>query len=166
VGGAELIDRDRRLPGHVKVEREALALLLTKPDDAGPRLADANEEEFTSPVRREVFRRALELLSSGRPADAAGAAGLSPDAQALFTELTMMDIPEDDLDARVREVFTRVRLFALERDIKTRRNTLQDVNPLEDPERHDALFTELVALEARRRDLLRLLQNEPEEVEA
>lgn len=166
VGGAELIDRDRRLPGHVKVEREALALLLTRPDDSAARIGDVTEEEFTSPVRREVFRRAVELLRAGHAADAAGARDLSPDAQALFTELTMMDIPAADLDARVREVFTRVKLFALEREIKTRRNTLQDVNPLEDPQSHDALFTELVALEARRRDLLRLLQSEPEEVEA
>lgn len=165
-GGAELIDRDRRLPGHVKVEREALTLLLTKSDDAAAMLNDVTEEEFTSPVRREIFRRAVELLRSGRPADAAGAGGLSPDAQTLFTELSMADIPDADLDARVREVFTRVRLFALERDIKTRRNTLQDVNPLIDPEAHDELFTELVALEARRRDLLRQLQSEPEEVEA
>ena len=166
VGGTELVERDRRLPGHVKVEREALSLLLTRADDAAPHLDDVTEEEFTSPVRREVFRRAVELLRSSRPADAAGAEGLSPDAQALFTELTMADIPTADLDARVREVFTRVKLFALERDIKTRRNTLQDVNPLDDPKGHDALFTELVALEARRRDLLRRLQSEPEEVEA
>jgi hypothetical protein len=64
------------------------------------------------------------------------------------------------------EVFTRVRLFSLEREIKARRNTLQDVNPVENPARHDELFTELVKLEAQRRDLHRQLRHETEEVEA
>jgi len=61
-------------------------------------------------------------------------------------------------EERVREVFVRLKVFRLEREIKSRRDVLQDLNPLEDPHRHDALFTELVGLEAERRDLLRRLQ--------
>jgi hypothetical protein len=60
--------------------------------------------------------------------------------------------------AAVSEVFVRIKVFKLEREIKKRRNTLQDVNPLVDPQKHDDLFTELVGLEAERRDLLRRLQ--------
>jgi hypothetical protein len=78
----------------------------------------------------------------------------------LFTELIVgADVPEDDeLQARLREVFVRLQVFGLERDIKSRRNTLQEINPLDDPTRHDELFTELVGLEATRRDLLRKVQ--------
>lgn len=52
----------------------------------------------------------------------------------------------------------RLKVFRLEREIKARRTTLQEVNPVEDGARHDALFTELVGLEAERRDLLRSIQ--------
>jgi hypothetical protein len=57
-------------------------------------------------------------------------------------------------------------VFAIERDIKKLRNTLQDVNPLDDPTQHDELFTKLVGMEAARRDLLRTLRGEPEGVTA
>ncbi|MEO8322704.1 MAG: hypothetical protein ABI571_01040, partial [Actinomycetota bacterium] len=56
------------------------------------------------------------------------------------------------------EVFVRLKVFSLERDIKRRRATLQDVNPVDEATKHDQLFTELVGLEAARRDLLRRLQ--------
>jgi hypothetical protein len=69
------------------------------------------------------------------------------------------DEPEEP--GRLREVFGRLRVLSLEREIKSRRATLQDVNPLTDPNRHDQLFTEFVRLEAERRDLLRRLREAP-----
>jgi hypothetical protein len=54
-------------------------------------------------------------------------------------------------------LFLRLRVFRLEREIRARRDVLQELNPLADGERHDALFTELVRLEAQRRDLIRSL---------
>lgn len=166
-GGTEVADRDRRLPGHVKVEHEALQLLLVKPSDAARYLEEVSESHFTSPARREVFTRAVDLAHAGTVADGDAARDMSPDAVALYTEL-VVSAPEfgDELDDALREIFTRVRLFSLEREIRTRRNTLQDVNPLEDPTRHDELFTELVGLEAQRRDLRKLLSRETEEIEA
>jgi hypothetical protein len=58
----------------------------------------------------------------------------------------------------VPETFSRLKLFSLERNIRSLRTTLHDVNPLEDPQRHDELFTELVGLEASRRDLLKRMR--------
>lgn len=163
-GEPDTVVKDRRLPGHVKVEREALGLLLTERSDTDEWLGDVEESDFTSPARREVFRHALRLVRGEVRDEARVAQELSPDALELFTELSVgADLPDVDLEVRMREVFTRVRLFALEREIKLRRNTLQDVNPLEEPDKHDELFTDLVALEARRRDLLKRLQNEPAE---
>jgi hypothetical protein len=77
----------------------------------------------------------------------------------LFTELTVgAEGAPEDLSDRAREVFARLKVFALEREIKKRRNVLQDVNPLDEPDRHASLFTDLVKLEASRRDLLRRVQ--------
>jgi DNA primase len=167
VGGADVTERDRRLPGHVKVEREALQLLLTRPAETIRFLDSVVATDFTAPARRELFKRAAEVARAGGEAGARMAQDLSPDSLALYTELSVGANEWDrDLEEVATEVFTRVRLFSLERDIKARRNTLQDVNPVENPARHDELFTELVKLEAQRRDLHRQLRHETEEVEA
>jgi DNA primase len=149
----------RRYPGHVKVEREALLLLLSGTRDAATWAQDIVESDFTSPARRELFRETMLAVAAGS-ASAELAQRLSPDGVSLFTELTVgADANgDDDMGERVREVFVRLKVFRLEREIKSRRDVLQDLNPLEDPQRHDALFTELVGLEAERRDLLRRLQ--------
>ena len=151
----------RRMPGHVKVEREALHLLLTRGGEVAPWLEEVDETNFTSPARREVFRVARAALQEGRSAPAADLAQeLSGDALSLFTELSVG--PDFGIEAQagatVDEVFVRLGVFRLERAIKSRRDVLQDLNPTVDPKRHDDLFTELVGLEARRRDLLRRLQ--------
>ncbi|MEA2452367.1 MAG: primase [Actinomycetota bacterium] len=162
-GGAAPADRDRRLPGHVKVEREALQLLLTRPGETTPWVDRVTETNFTAPARRELFNEAKASLKSGRqPAEAVQ--NLSPEAVALFTELTVA-APEESTDSAIQaqEVFIRLQVFSLERDIKRLRTTLQDVNPLDDPKGHDESFTQLVGLEATRRDLLRQLRREPEE---
>jgi hypothetical protein len=85
---------------------------------------------------------------------------LSPDALSLFAELTVGVEPAEEDEIKARELVNRLKVFRLERQIKTRRTTLQDINPLDDPTRHDQLFTELVGLEAERRDLLRSVREE------
>ena len=152
---------DRRLPGHVKVEREALRLLLSRGGDSRGWARELTEADFTAPARRELFRIALASMGGDegqaqeRLAEAVD--DLSPEGRSLMTELMLAD-DGGELGGRVEEIFVRLKVFGLERDIKRRRKTLQEINPLEDPQRHDALFTELVGLEARRRDLLRQLQ--------
>jgi hypothetical protein len=103
----------------------------------------------------------MNLFRSGESSATARTAGdLSSDGFSLLTELTVGEAgPADETPAaRAAEIFDRLKVFRLEREIKSRRNTLQEVNPLVDPTRHDQLFTELVSLEAERRDLLRKLQ--------
>lgn len=161
-GGAAERDRDHRLPGHVKVEREALQLLLTRTREIKKWAERVAEGDFTSPPRRELFRHGLQAATEGRSEVGAEIADhLSPDALSLFTEL-VVEAPSSDsgTDERAREIFTRLKVFRLEREIKAHRNNLQDVNPLVEPEHHDELFTQLVGLEADRRDLLRELQGD------
>lgn len=150
-------ERDRRLPGHVKVEREALRLLLTHEQEVARASAGARPDDFTSAARREIFEAISEKGSGDLPAIAGS---LSPDARSLLTELTLHAdaIEEDAIAETARELFTRLMVFRLEREIRARRAVLQEVHPIDEPERHDDLFTELVGLEAERRDLLRQVQ--------
>jgi DNA primase len=153
-------DADRRLPGHVKVEREALKLLLHHPTEVLVWAEEAGGREFTSAARRAAFAHALDAARAGRSgAESDLLGGLEGDARSLVTELSFEDRPAgSEVGERAAEVFTRLRVFGLEGEIKERRNVLQGLNPLEQPEEHDRLFTELVGLEAQRRDLLRRLQ--------
>ena len=156
VGGTTGSDRDRRLPGHVKVEREALQLLLTRTQEAGSFVEGLDESYFTAPPRRDLFRKGIDALAQGhREVHARQADDLSPDARSLFTELVITAGESDPASGRFEEVFMRLRVFRLERDISERRKVLQEINPLEDAQRHDQLFAELVGLEAERRDLLK-----------
>jgi DNA primase len=159
VGGSGR-EADRRVPGHVKVEREALQLLLSNNPAARQWLNDIGETDFTSPARRELLRTSLTAANAGESLGADRAERMSPEAAALYTELVVAAAENEQRERRdeVQEIFVRLKVFSLEREIKKRRATLQELNPLEEAERHDALFTELVGLEARRRDLLRSLQ--------
>jgi DNA primase len=165
-GGSAEPDAQRRLPGHVKVEREALQLLLTRAAEVAIVAADVQESDFTSPVRRELFTRALEAAQGAGRSGAQMADSLTPEALTLLTELSVgeIDLDGEPLAQRAHELFVRLRVFSLERELKGRRGVLQELNPLKEPERHDALFTELVGLEARRRDLLKMLQGENQDV--
>jgi DNA primase len=149
--------RDRRLPGHVKVEREALQLLLARVPDALAGAVDLTSDDFTAPPRRELFKMATH---AGTAHNADLAEDLSPDARSLLGELSVgVELPpEDEASSRVQEIFSRLKVFRLERDIKSRRNVLQEINPQDDANRYDELFVQLVALEAERRDLLRSLE--------
>jgi DNA primase len=160
-GDASGRDQDRRLPGHVKVEREALQLLLTQAREIERWMGMVSESDFTSPARRELFRAAGALYTSDRKQPLASMADdMSPDALSLFTELAVGadGSDEEDLALRCEEIFVRIRVFSLEREIKRRRDTLGEINPVVDPTQHDELFTELVGLEAERRDLLRRIR--------
>jgi hypothetical protein len=155
-------ERDRRFPGHVKVEREALQMLLTRTRAIASRATEITETDFTSPARRELFREAMQAVSSANGEFGGDIAErLSPDARTLFAELAMTDAAtsEEEWPQRADEVFVRLQVFRLEREIKKRRDILQDINPLNEPERHDDLFTTLVGLEAQRRDLLRRIES-------
>jgi DNA primase len=156
--GGSTGESSRRVPGHVKVEREALLLMLTEATEVARWRGEIDESHFTSPARREIFRAARSRTTRGR--SSALTSGLSPEALSLYTELMVGAgmITFDDVSHRIQEVFTRLKVFHLERDIKARRKVLQRINPVDDPDRHDELFTELVALEAERRNLIHQLQ--------
>ena len=149
---------DRRFPGHVKVEREVLHLLLTHPPETEDWIAKIAETDFTSAARRDVLRVALKQREQGDLRSLTE--DLSQEAMSLLTELSVgyPTVPDEEVGERVPEVFGRLKLFSLERDIRALRTTLHGVNPLDDPQQHDELFTRLVGLEATRRDLLKQMR--------
>ncbi|MDQ3955879.1 MAG: DNA primase [Actinomycetota bacterium] len=159
-GGGVVRSPERRLPGHVKVEREALRLLLSRSNEVASWVEQLDESCFTSPVRRELFSVARARMGATKHVDAASIAhDLSDQGRQLLTELLVEDSSRGPMaTSGFGEVFIRLDVFRLERSIKQKRDVLQDLNPTLEPARHDELFTELVGLEAERRDMLRRLQ--------
>ena len=99
---------DRRFPGHVKVEREALHLLLTHLPETRDWTGKIAETDFTSAARRDVLKVALEQNETGGLRSLNRE--LSPEAMSLLTELSVgyPPVPDEEVGERVPEVFTRL----------------------------------------------------------
>ncbi|MGH2705737.1 MAG: DNA primase [Actinomycetota bacterium] len=129
-----------RLPGRVRLEREALALLLNSPSaraDAAPWLTP---DHITEPR----YRLLLEAVLAS-PADAGQGSILDrlPDDESrrLAAELALMPRSEDDPS----KVFLRLQELWLERKRETLRATLNRLAPEADTD--DELWRELLRLE-------------------
>ena len=73
--------------------------------------------------------------------------------RALITELTVEPIRTDgEVSERyVASIIARLREVALSRDIAEIKSTLQRINPVDEPDRYNQIFGDLVAKEALRR---------------
>lgn len=126
-----------RQPGHVKVEREALALLLSEPSQT-----ELTEEHFTQPEHLVILRAILE-------GDAPGIMDRLPDdaTRRLAAELALSPAITEDR----KEVFRRLEEFRIRRKIDALRNTLDRFDPASDDYRK--LFEEMMDLEEKRRGM-------------
>lgn len=135
-----------RRPGHVKLEREALALLLESPK----RLVEAaewiNSDHFTIPEHRVLLHALLESAGADDPGNIMDSL---PDdtSRRLAAELALTAITSDNQE----QIFDRLEEFRLRRQIESLRATLDRLHAGADPEGHDALFKELMKLEEARR---------------
>ena len=139
----------------VAVEREAVKLAVQVPVFAGPLYDSLDDDVFTHEGLRAVHQVVRE----------AGGAASSPGGEAWVTRLlehspddtvrafvTMLaveglrsDQPPDERYAGA--VLARVQEHAVTRLIGEIKPRLQRVNPVEEPDRYNALFTELIRLE-------------------
>ncbi|MBX6372285.1 MAG: DNA primase [Acidothermus sp.] len=157
----------RRLPDRpdprdpaLQVEREALKLAVQRPALLGPAFDALDPGAFSSPAYAEV-RDAV--AKAGGTATAAGGEGwvaavldaaADDRVRALIRELVVEPLlvaGEPDVRYGAAQV-ARLRVRALDRQISELKSRLQRINPVEDPDAHTRLFTELITLEKRRRD--------------
>lgn len=136
-----------RLPGHIKVEREALAILLDSPS----RLRSASEwvtgEHFTQPDHKVLLEAMIRRGDTGDPAGSLMAVLPDEDFRRLAAELAMTEVTASDAE----EVFLRLEEFRLKRRITELRATLDEIDEGSEPKRHNEVFEELVLLERQRR---------------
>jgi hypothetical protein len=138
--------RKESLPGHVRLEREALALLLDSPRRLDQIEDWVTEDHFTLSEHRLLLRG---LLAGSRTGSTASILEQLPDGDTrrLAAELSLTSGTNES----VEEVFMRLEEFRLQRQIQSLRATLGRLESGADPAGSDSLFEELMRLESQRR---------------
>lgn len=137
--------RPVRLPGHVKVEREALAVLIESPS----RLAQAREwlteDHFTQQEHRVLWRVLMDLDGSS---DASLMSRLPDDtSRRVAAELALTQVSTKDQE----QIFTRLEEFRVVRKIEELKARLDTLDPKKDVREYDSVFAELLDLESVKR---------------
>lgn len=133
-----------RRSGQLRLEREALALLLESPSTLHRVREWLTEEHFTAPEHRVILQALRQTEGTGAsPLDAL------PDdtSRRLAAELALTTVTTDAVD----EVFLRLAETLLERQIAGLQATLGRLDPNADPDNYDATYRELLRLEEQRR---------------
>jgi len=132
-----------RQPGHVKVEREALAILMDSPSRLEQTTNWLTEEHFTQPAHSELFR----VLKTSRQKGESLLHGADDETTRLAAELAL----SPNVTKEEEEVFLRLEEFRLLRQIDVLRSTLDGLDPDKDPAAYDEAFRELMRMDEQRR---------------
>ncbi|HWL36706.1 MAG TPA: DNA primase [Frankiaceae bacterium] len=155
---------DARDP-ELKAQRESLKSVIQSPGLVGPVWDTLDPELFTHPAYRachDAIKDAGGVRSFG--ASNGGVQGFvtrvrqaapDDDVRSLLTELAVEPLRSDDASrpAYVRQQVARLQEMGLTRRITETKSRLQRLNPVEAPEKYNALFSELVDMQARQRAL-------------
>ncbi|HEY5515867.1 MAG TPA: DNA primase, partial [Pengzhenrongella sp.] len=153
-----------------RTERTALEVVLQLPALVPAEFDDLGDDAFSAPAYRAVHEaiRAAgglqgareELAAAGDRGSAAWVARVQEEAASpvagLVTELAVAPLPEDRAEVLpdyVRGVVLAILEIGFTRRIADLRGRLQRMDGVADPGGYQALFTELIALENRRRTL-------------
>ncbi len=148
-----------RRPGHVKVEREALAILLgSASSDSPPGTGSApaiegasrvlTPDHFTQPEHRAVFEALLKVWKNGARTSVMDELD-DDEGKRFVAELALAPV----VTRNPEEVFFRLEEFRIRRQIETLRAKLSALDPRVDAAAYDALFEELMRLDVQRRRL-------------
>ena len=149
----------------LRAERESLKSVIQSPGLVGPVWDTLDPELFTNAAYRacqEAIKDAGGVRSFG--ASSGGVQGFvgrvrdaarDDDVRSLLTELAVEPLltRDDARPAYVRQQVARLQEMGLTRRITETKSRLQRLNPVEQPERYNALFSELVDMQARQRAL-------------
>jgi DNA primase len=142
-------------------ERETAKLIIQVPQLLGDELAVIGPEDFTHPAYAAVLRHAQKAAANppdGDPnrdwARRVAAAEDNPWVNSLVVSLAVEPLLTDQPTASYLIAYTaKLRLLTVSRQIAKIKSRLQRTNPVEDPTTYNKTFSELVVLEAQRKQL-------------
>ena len=140
------------LSGGHRIEREALRAVLTFDELVTEGDIAPNEEDFTLPIHRSLFRLLAADRTENGSIDVARITSRVQDAdlRRVVSELSVGEPPHRNV---ALDTLRRLRVFTLERNIVERKTRLRSLDPDRDAAAYDALFEELLGLEKQKRSL-------------
>lgn len=135
-----------RRPGHVKVEREALAILLDSPAELKRAVELLTPEHFTQPGHRVIYDA---IVACAQGSGDVSVMQLLPDESStrLAAELSMAPTVTRDPE----EVFIRLEQFKILRQIEALKAKLGQLDPEGDAGSYQEVLRELMRLDVERR---------------
>ncbi len=137
-----------------KAEQEMLRLCLSDADIRKKAREEIGAELFTVDSHRELFG-VLAQFGGGSEGESRSDVvnGLEPRLQSLASGLLLDTESAGDQNSYFVEILTRLKEFEVGRQIDRLKSRIERLNRLGNEPLYDSLFNELIALEARRREL-------------
>jgi len=150
---------------NLATERETAKLIIQCPDLVGDELAELVVEDFTHPAYAAVLRHAQKALANqlAGPSDPdpfrdwprrVATVEDNPWVNSLVVSLAVEPLlTEKPTAAYAVAYFSKLRLLTVSRRIDRIKSRLQRTSPVEDPTTYNKTFSELVVLEAQKKQL-------------
>lgn len=135
-----------RLPGHVRVEREALTILMDSPSLLEQAASFLHQDHFTLAEHRVLLTALLDL---SRTPQEGSIMDRLPDEESRRMAAALALAPS--VTRNPEEVFLRLEEFWLRRQIDDLKAKLDRLDSEKDREEFDSVYDELMRLEAERR---------------
>lgn len=137
-----------------QTERLVLQMFLQKPDETLRYARELAETLFVEPIHRNLFSAIRDSADGPNPTSLAGFIdGLDPEVRTLATGLAVEDTHVDNWEKYCQDILSRLKGFDVQRQINTLKQELEGLKRDRDPKRFDALFRNLVDLEAGKRGM-------------
>ncbi|MDI6688872.1 MAG: DNA primase [Actinomycetota bacterium] len=139
-----------------KAEQELLRLILQYPEECKAALAELDEEHFTLPDCRELFtilKSRAHYRSDEHLQELLLNTFKREELQKLISKLMLQPVEVEEREKYFKDILLRLKEFEIQRQINTLKPKLERINPIKNPIKYDALFEELLKLEAKRRNL-------------
>lgn len=140
-------------------ERGTTKLLVQHPHLFGTTWFDLTADDFTHPAYRAVFEAATAARAnseSGQEWAQAVRSGIDPDLEQLVVALAVEPLLHTPSENYAAAYANKLKLLTTIRQIADLKSKLQRTNPVDQQPTYNQMFSDLLALEARRRDLQRL----------
>ncbi len=141
------------LSARAKLERETLGTVLQHPHLLPDRWQEVTEDDLVHPRALGVFQAIQAAGGPGAELSAILDQAEDDDERALVRAMALEELTVEPDEPHVTMLVNRLLLRRCEQDIAERKAELERMNPTTDPDAYRERFEELIALEARRRDL-------------
>ncbi len=151
----EIMSKTGRMDTQGLTEREMIKLLIHYPEVSKEALEDLEVEDFTNEKNRYLFtvlKRFFKGKNSYEVADLFNKIE-GEEEKSLLSKLAFDNIEIEDIAKYFQDILRKLKEFRLQCQINKLKSTLEKLNPTKDPVGYDALFEQLLQLEATKRDL-------------